>query len=264
MQRTSALGAYLELARVSNLPTVWSNVLVGIAIGVLALQQSPAAPVAGSALLPFVPPDSTTIGVTFPWHIAALVAVGISLFYVAGMALNDVLDVEVDRLERPGRPIPSGRVSRQSASVFVIAMLALGLAIIASVNLRALLPAGLLGLLIILYDFLHRHSVLMVLVMGACRALVYLTAAMAITWPLGIPQAWAFPLILAGYIVAVSLLARSEAGSPGRVRLVLTMLAGISLLDAALLLSMGCFWPAGLAVSCFFLTMAGHRRIMGT
>ena len=35
-----------------------------------------------------------------------------ALFYTAGMILNDVLDDDVDRRERPERPLPSGAVSR--------------------------------------------------------------------------------------------------------------------------------------------------------
>jgi 4-hydroxybenzoate polyprenyltransferase len=34
-----------------------------------------------------------------------------SCLYLAGMALNDFADREVDATERPGRPIPSGRVT---------------------------------------------------------------------------------------------------------------------------------------------------------
>ena len=41
---------------------------------------------------------------------AGLVAAS-SCLYLAGMALNDYADREVDAVERPGRPIPSGRVS---------------------------------------------------------------------------------------------------------------------------------------------------------
>src|SRR3954452_3127979 len=44
---------------------------------------------------------------------AGLVAAS-SCLYLAGMALNDYADREVDALERPGRPIPSGRVSPRS------------------------------------------------------------------------------------------------------------------------------------------------------
>ena len=33
------------------------------------------------------------------------------VLYAAGMALNDLFDLEIDRAERPARPLPSGRVS---------------------------------------------------------------------------------------------------------------------------------------------------------
>lgn len=42
---------------------------------------------------------------------AAGLAAASSCFYLAGMALNDYADREVDARERPNRPIPSGRVS---------------------------------------------------------------------------------------------------------------------------------------------------------
>ena len=41
---------------------------------------------------------------------AGLVAAS-SCLYLAGMALNDYADRDVDAVERPGRPIPSGRVT---------------------------------------------------------------------------------------------------------------------------------------------------------
>ena len=83
------LRAWLELSRISNLPTCFTNVLVGVAIG------------AGPGAL--------------PWGRAALLSGAIGLMYVSGMALNDVVDVERDRGQRPDRPIPSGRISRAAA-----------------------------------------------------------------------------------------------------------------------------------------------------
>ena len=83
---------YAELGRISNLPTCMTNVLVGCAIGAGG----------GAFDLP------TVFGISL----------AIALFYVAGMALNDVADLEVDRIERPQRPIPSGRINRRSAGVF--------------------------------------------------------------------------------------------------------------------------------------------------
>ena len=40
-----------------------------------------------------------------------LLLLGSALMYMAGMVLNDVFDVEVDRVERPERPLPSGRIA---------------------------------------------------------------------------------------------------------------------------------------------------------
>jgi len=44
------------------------------------------------------------------------------------MSVNDIYDLEVDRVNRPDRPIPSGRISVQQASALSIVMLAAGLA----------------------------------------------------------------------------------------------------------------------------------------
>ena len=44
------------------------------------------------------------------------------------MSVNDVYDLEVDRVNRPDRPIPSGRISVRQASTLSLAMLVVGLA----------------------------------------------------------------------------------------------------------------------------------------
>ena len=51
-------------------------------------------------------------------HAAASAAVALSAgsTYLAGMALNDVADLEEDRRERPERPIPSGAVTPERAA----------------------------------------------------------------------------------------------------------------------------------------------------
>ena len=66
--------AWLQLARVSNTPTVVSNTVAG-------------------AVLAAVTADVATV---------IVVAVAMALFYTAGMILNDVLDEEIDRRDRPG------------------------------------------------------------------------------------------------------------------------------------------------------------------
>jgi len=44
------------------------------------------------------------------------------------MSVNDIYDMEVDRVNRPDRPVPSGRISVREASRFSVAMLAAGMA----------------------------------------------------------------------------------------------------------------------------------------
>src|SRR3990170_1349253 len=98
----STAGAWLQLARVSNTPTVVSNTVAG-------------------AVLASTVAEAGTV---------AVVAVAMALFYTAGMILNDVLDFEVDRVQRPERPLPSGAVSRQSAIAAVAAAFEIGEALL--------------------------------------------------------------------------------------------------------------------------------------
>jgi hypothetical protein len=98
---------FLELGRVSNLPTVWSNVLAGMVLS-------------GGWLAP-----------------GALLAVlaGASAIYVGGMFLNDAFDAEIDARERPERPIPSGRIARRAVFAIGFAQLAGGVLLFAAVSL---------------------------------------------------------------------------------------------------------------------------------
>lgn len=69
------------------------------------------------------------------------------------MAVNDVYDLEVDRVNRPERPIPSGRVTVQDASRFSFVVLAAGIAFsVLSLNLLAMAIAAVYALLSWLYN----------------------------------------------------------------------------------------------------------------
>lgn len=153
------LAIALRLGRVSNLPTVWSNVLAGSAL-------------AGAA---------TDVSIFYT-------VLAASAFYVGGMYLNDAFDRDIDARERPERPIPSGAVSAKSVFAIGFGLLALGivgLTIIGSRATGAAAPAaiwgGALAAFIIAYDFHHKDSPTAPVVMGACRALVYLCTAAALT-----------------------------------------------------------------------------------
>lgn len=172
-----------ELSRVSNLPTTFTNVMVGSAV-------------ASNSLL--------------WWKIFAAWA-AIACFYMAGMALNDVIDVEIDRVERPGRPICSGRISRRGAIAFVMALFAMGLSVLAVLSLPALLCGGILVISIVLYDLVHSFTVVSVVLMGACRGLIYLVAAAAMRWPLAnAATLGTLASALALYTIIITLISRRE------------------------------------------------------
>jgi geranylgeranylglycerol-phosphate geranylgeranyltransferase len=72
------------------------------------------------------------------------VAVGVAtvLILSAGNALNDACDADIDRVNRPNRPIPSGRVSARGAVRFAAALTVLGVALAWSVNAMAVAVAA--------------------------------------------------------------------------------------------------------------------------
>lgn len=200
----ATIRAYLELGRVSNALTVATNVLTGWAIGVASRRE-------GLVDEAFRPAEAG-----LPVGVIALVALAMVLMYIAGMALNDVFDAEEDRRERPGRPIPSGRVTVRAACGFAIACMAGGLTILALQSRPALVLGLVLAACIIAYNWLHQRNAASVVLMGACRGLVYLAAAAAITWPLTWTIAGTLTTALFTYVIALSLVARYETRSDHR------------------------------------------------
>ena len=288
------LAVALRLGRVSNLPTVWTNTLAGI---VLAGGQA-GDPRTGPLML------------------------ALSLFYVAGMYLNDAYDAEFDARERPERPIPSGRVSADTVFTAGFGMMALGLALLAWAGYgvaggTALAPVmgGLgLGAAIVLYNRRHKDNPLSPVLMGLCRVLVYVTAGLAVVpdlptslwlgaslllcyligltyvakqetlgevrnlWPLlflAVPAVYAIAgalesptvaVLAAGFVlwvgVALWFLRRRRPGDVPRA--VVSLIAGIALLDAVLIAEAGDEGIAWLAVLGFLLTLALQRTVPGT
>ena len=193
----SKLRAWLELSRGANLPTVWSNVLIGWLI----------AAAFGAEM------DGST-----PAQLTVLLA-GASLLYTGGMFLNDACDAEWDAAHRPGRPIPSGHVTRRS--VWLAACLALGLGsglvLWIAPSGPALCVLGLLVVSILAYSRRHKGNPLAPALMGVCRAALPLIGYLAFTPSCdGYSQgggrlvlAHASALLL--YTASISLLARHEA-----------------------------------------------------
>ncbi|HTS51961.1 MAG TPA: UbiA family prenyltransferase [Burkholderiales bacterium] len=294
MSLAPALSVALRLGRISNLPTVWTNTLVGVALA------------GGSALDARVP----------------VLLVAASLFYVGGMFLNDAFDREFDARSRPDRPIPAGQVTPGTVFGAGFAMLAAGVLLLVvagyafadGTQWRAPVCGLLLAGAIVLYDAHHKDNPLSPVLMGVCRVLVYFSAALAISavlqpalllaavvllcyligltytakrehlnelgsvWPLAAlavpliygvvmalrsPPAWPFLLLLGGWVLYALWLLRRRG--PGDVpRAVVSLIAGISLVDAVILCGAGAVELSIVAVAAFLLTMASQRVVSGT
>lgn len=237
MSLRRGLHTALRLGRVSNLPTVWTNVLAGVALN-------------GGV------PSVETV---FPLGLA------VSLFYVAGMFLNDAFDHRWDAQHRPERPIPAGEVRAGTVFAAGFAMMAAGLGLLAVGPGR---PAPLVGgvalaAAIVLYDASHKKNPLAPLVMGLCRVAVYFVAALAVSTRIA-PAVYAGSAVLLLYLIGLTLIARHEHRNPRLPRLVGLMIAGICLLDAAILLVLGHPVAALLAAGGFPLTRLAQRYIAGT
>jgi 4-hydroxybenzoate polyprenyltransferase len=232
---SSALGpsrmlAWWQLLRAANVFTAASNVIAGFLI--VQHRFEPAA----------------TLGV--------LIASSACL-YLAGMVLNDFFDAEVDAVERPERPIPSGRISRSTAgfvgwNLLAAGVLASWLAAWLSQRPVAALIGALLAIAVVQYNSLLKNTWAGPVAMGWCRTLnVFLGASVAADLS-DEPLAWAFAFGVGVYTVGLTYVARSEmVGNIARslrVRnLVTRMLQGFIVIDAiAATLAAG--WMAGLAV----------------
>ncbi|MGE3820083.1 MAG: UbiA family prenyltransferase [Isosphaeraceae bacterium] len=132
------------------------------------------------------------------------------LIYAAGIALNDYFDFAIDQIERPSRPLPTGRVSRRFALFLGIGMMAAGVALVAlSSPTRSTCVAVLLIMTVLAYDLVLKHTPIGPIAMGACRGLnllLGLSAAADLGGSVGWLAAGSFGLFVAG----VTWISRSE------------------------------------------------------
>ncbi|MFF1692479.1 SCO3242 family prenyltransferase [Streptomyces sp. NPDC058257] len=109
-----------------------------------------------------------------------LLAIGASLcLYEAGMALNDWADREEDAIERPHRPLPSGRIAPSAALGAAAALTAGGLALAAGAGRPALTVASALAATVWAYDLGLKHTPAGPVAMAAARTLDLLLGAAA-------------------------------------------------------------------------------------
>lgn len=171
----------LRLGRVSNLPTVWTNVIAGATIA------NATANIAG----------------------LAVVSLAMTALYVGGMYLNDFFDRETDARERPGRPIHAGAIGAGTVAAIGFALLAAGVALLAPYGPMPLVWGLTLAAAIILYDAWHKGNVFAPVIMGLCRALVYLAAGAALSGEIR-SGLLAGSVALAAHVIGLTYAAKQE------------------------------------------------------
>jgi len=172
---TGRARAWLEIMRISNLPTVISNAIAGTVLGVIVRIIEDGI---GSATWIGATPLRTDGEAPSP---AAMVAaiVAPALIYIAGMVLNDAFDAAIDAEERPARPIPSGRLKRSHAFAAGFGLLATAIALSTMLVPAAFLATFVLCVAVIAYDRFHSRSIGSTLLLALCRALASLIPMLA-------------------------------------------------------------------------------------
>ena len=129
----ATLKDYLTLIRFPNLFTLPSNVILG-----------------------FV--QLSTLSKIETWNILVLVIISI-LLYTVGIVLNDYFDINIDRRDRPNRPLPSGRISTRRALIFIL--LATGAAIVLSalMSTYTVIITSIILITILAYDYHLKNTI---------------------------------------------------------------------------------------------------------
>ena len=294
--------AWLNVLRISNTPTLISNVMVGLGLAGYAHRMEW---------------SDTTISPQFtPPFMLLVITLALLCAYFGGLVLNDAIDVEHDKKHRPGRPLPLGVISKKQAE-FVGSMLLLTSIILTFfTHERATLFMCLLVSCVLAYTYLHRWLFPAVLFMGLCRGLTILVAYSAFDVELQVQPLLVFALGIGWYTSVLTYIARDEethnkakrwyvllllptaiipaimyyeqfqivfivfslilfilwiAGafiifqlSTKSVHGIHAMLAGFCLLDVVYLSIIGEIPIAMIAGICFVFTIASQRKILGT
>ena len=129
--------------------------------------------------------------------------------YGGGVVFNDVFDAELDKVERPERAIPSGRVTVKEATLLGIILLMIGISTSFLVNIFSGSIATAIAAAALIYDKWGKHQKLIgPLNMGLCRGLNLMLGVSILTIQLS--SYWYVALVPIIYIAAVTIISRGE------------------------------------------------------
>ena len=117
------------------------------------------------------------------------------LVAAAGNIINDVFDFEIDKINRPERPLPSGKITKKNATIFYLLFNIAALFISTLVNNIAAIIVVITILLLFLYSLKLKEIPLVGnLTVSVCTGLAFVYGAVAVgNWYAGIvPALFAF------------------------------------------------------------------------
>jgi len=293
--------AWMNMLRISNSPTILSNVMVGVALAIIAYREEWSTHI-----------HSPPLQIGKPLLVISVVLL---LMYFAGMVLNDAFDAKRDKQLRPDRPIPRGLITAKQAWITGFIMLAIGNLLAFKIGLWAGFSTLALAFYILLYTVLHHIAIAAIPLMAFCRGLVYVVAVSAFS----AQNVGAILLIYCGiiafYTALLTFVGTFENEKQLRYSWVVwftllpamlpvflfstyspvawfafvaffiwmffawrnfqepnskpisgmhKLLSGFALLDCILIASLGEFFIMIISALCFVLTVAAHRKILGT
>jgi 4-hydroxybenzoate polyprenyltransferase len=188
--------------RPANIVTAMADILAGLAVAYGSYYSI------GYAL----PNTYATFwsNLTIPGFLTSLSCLLLSTtgLYGGGVVFNDVFDAELDAVERPERPIPSGRASLTGAAMLGTALLLAGIAAAFVVSVLSGVLATGIAILALVYDKYGKHTFLGPVNMGLCRGLNLLLGVSVA--PAYLDQFWYISLIPIAYIAAITAISRGE------------------------------------------------------
>jgi len=143
-----------------------------------------------------------------------------ALLYISGIVFNDYFDIEVDRQERPFRPLASGKVTKQKAFAIAAVVMITANFLAFTVSTTSFIVAIILSASVIGYDYRLKQTMAGPVTMGSARFLnIFLGASPALTVLFFSNNNFlSLRLILVSmlmllYVLAISILSRMEIGA---------------------------------------------------
>lgn len=148
------------------------------------------------------------------WPVLLLCISSLGL-YGGGVAFNDIFDADLDKTERPERPIPSGVISLKEATALATLLLLLGIIAALLVHPTSGLIAISITLAALIYNKWGKHHTFFgPLNMGLCRGLNLLLGISIL--PIAIISYWYIAFVPIIYIASITMISRGEVHGSNR------------------------------------------------